>query len=121
LSLFGNILWIIFGGLLTALGYVLGGLVLCLTIVGFPFGIQVINLGIASLAPFGKKNVDSKNTGKLKFLFDIVWLIFFGWEIALAHLASAGVLAVTIIGIPFAYQHLKLIPIALFPLNQKLE
>lgn len=121
MSLLGNILWIIFGGLLASLGYILGGLLLCLTVIGIPFGMQVINVGIATLAPFGKKNVDTQNSGTLKLLFDVVWLVFFGWEIALAHLFSAGFLAVTIIGIPFAYQHLKLIPIALFPFNKKLE
>jgi uncharacterized membrane protein YccF (DUF307 family) len=122
MSLLGNILWLIFGGLLAGLGYVLGGILMCLTIVGIPFGIQSMKLGVATLAPFGKRVVEAPNAnGPLEIVLNVLWLVVFGWEIALAHLASAVFLALTIIGIPFALQHLKLIPIALLPLGRSLQ
>jgi len=122
MSLLGNILWLIFGGLIAGLGYILGGLLMCLTIVGIPFGIQSMKLGVATFAPFGKEIVESPDAnGPLEIVLNVVWLIFFGWEIALAHLVAAGVLALTIIGIPFALQHVKLIPIALLPLGRSLQ
>ncbi|RMH87556.1 MAG: YccF domain-containing protein [Calditrichaeota bacterium] len=118
----GNIIWLIFGGFIAAIGYILGGLATCLTIIGIPFGLQSIKVGLASLAPFGKELTPAtRHPGILRVLFDIIWLVLFGWEIALVHLTSAGVLAVTIIGIPFAVQHIKLIPVALFPFNYDLR
>ena len=122
MSLLGNILWLIFGGLIAGLGYILGGLLMCLTIVGIPFGIQSMKLGVATFAPFGKRIVEAPDAnGPLQIVLNILWLILFGWEIALAHLVSAGILAITIIGIPFALQHVKLIPIALLPLGRSLQ
>ena len=122
MSLIGNILWWIFGGLLSALGYLLGGILLCLTVVGIPFGMQSFRQAGAVLAPFGKDVVAiEKESGPLYFVFNIIWILLFGWEIALAHLISAGVCAVTIIGIPFALQHLKLIMVALFPFGMGLK
>jgi uncharacterized membrane protein YccF (DUF307 family) len=122
MSLLGNILWLIFGGLIAGLGYIVGGLLMCLTIVGIPFGIQSIKLGVATFAPFGKRIVEDPGAnGPLELILNVIWLIVFGWEIALAHLVSAGVLAITIIGIPFALQHVKLVPIALLPLGRSLQ
>lgn len=122
MSLFGNILWLIFGGFFTGLGYIIGGIGLCLTIVGIPFGIQAMKLGVATFAPFGKELVEEPNANSvLRVILNIVWIIFFGWEIAVAHLVSAAVLAITIIGIPFALQHIKLIPMALLPLGRSLR
>ena len=122
MSFLGNILWLIFGGFIAGMGYIIGGLLLCLTIVGIPFGLQSIRIGIANFTPFGKEIVEANRTGGcLGLVFDIVWVVLFGWEIAIAHLVSAGVLAITIIGIPFAMQHLKLIPVALFPFNYELK
>jgi uncharacterized membrane protein YccF (DUF307 family) len=89
--------------------------------VGIPFGVRSIKLGLAALAPFGNEVVDAKHQGPVKLLFDIVWVLLFGWEIAMTHLVSALVLAVTIVGIPFALQHLKLVPIALLPFNKDLR
>ncbi len=121
MSLLGNILWLIFGGFLAALGYIIGGLLVCLTIIGIPFGVQSMKLGAAMMTPFGKEVVQEKREGGcLLFVFDIIWVLLFGWEIALAHLASALFLAITIIGIPFAIQHVKLVPVALFPYQFKL-
>lgn len=121
MSSLGNLIWLIFGGLIAGVGYIIGGLLMCITIVGIPFGMQSIRLGVAVMAPFGKEVVAAEHQSALKILFDIIWILFFGWEIAMAHLLFAGILAITIIGLPFAKQHLKLIPVALFPFNQHLE
>ncbi|MEM6793527.1 MAG: YccF domain-containing protein [Acidobacteriota bacterium] len=122
MALIGNIIWLIFGGLLSGLGYILGGLVLCLTIVGIPFGWANIKLGLATFAPFGKKVVeDDDANGCLTIVMNVIWLLLFGWEIALLHLIHALILAITIIGLPFAKQHIKLIPMALLPFGHRLE
>ena len=122
MSLLGNILWLIFGGLLTGLGYILGGIVLCLTIIGIPFGLQSIKLGFAVFAPFGKNLVELDNAnGVLNLVFNVIWLLLFGWPIAVAHATSALILAITIIGIPFSVQHLKLIPLSLLPFGRDLQ
>jgi uncharacterized membrane protein YccF (DUF307 family) len=120
-SLLGNIIWLIFGGLLTGLGYILGGLALCLTIIGIPFGLKAIRIGVATLAPFGKQVIpDERGEGLLPLILNVIWILLFGWEIALAHLVSAGILAITIIGIPFAKQHFKLIPVSFAPFSFRL-
>lgn len=122
MSLLGNIIWLIFGGFLTGLGYMLGGLVLCLTIIGIPFGVQAIKLGTATMTPFGRKLVEDNNPNStLKIILNVAWLFFFGWEIALVHLFHAVLLAITIIGLPFAKQHIKLLPLALFPFGRSFE
>lgn len=122
MSLLGNIIWLIFGGFFAGLGYIIGGIGLCLTIVGIPFGIQAMKLGVATFAPFGKEIVEEPGANSvLRVILNIVWIILFGWEIAITHLVSAGFLAITIIGIPFALQHIKLIPMALLPLGRSLR
>ncbi len=122
MSLLGNILWLIFGGLIAGLGYILGGLLTCITIVGIPFGIQAMKIGVATFAPFGKQVVELPEANSaLRLILNVIWLVVVGWEIALAHAASALVLAITIIGIPFALQHLKLIPLALLPFGRTLR
>jgi uncharacterized membrane protein YccF (DUF307 family) len=122
MSFLGNVVWLIFGGFFAGLGYILGGLLLCITIIGIPFGMQSIRLGIATMAPFGK-DVEEENHGEgfLRLVFNIIWVLLFGWEIAVAHLTGALILGITIIGIPFAKQHIKLIPVSLFPFNYSLK
>src|SRR5262245_31431709 len=122
MSLLGNILWLIFGGLIAGLGYIFGGLLTCVTIIGIPFGVQAMKIGVATFAPFGKQIVDLPDANSpLRIVLNVIWLVVIGWEIALAHAVSALVLAVTIIGIPFALQHLKLIPLALLPFGRTLR
>jgi len=122
MSFIGNLIWLVFGGFLTGMGYILGGLLVCLTIVGIPFGMQAIKLGIATMAPFGKDIVatdDAADFGNI--VLNILWAVVFGWEIAVAHLVHGLILAITIIGIPFAKQHFKLIPIALAPFGRHIQ
>lgn len=122
MSLLGNIVWLVFGGFLAGLGYIIGGLLLCLTIVGIPFGLQSIKLGFATFAPFGKEVVEGEHANSpLRVLFNIIWLVLFGWEIAMNHLVWALILTITIVGLPFAKQHIKLIPLALFPFGRSLR
>ena len=122
MSFIGNLIWLIFGGFIAGLGYIIGGLILCITIVGIPFGLQTIELGIASMTPFGKEVQQTEKAGSLlSMIFDVIWLLVFGWEIAIAHLVGGLILGITIVGIPFAKQHFKLIPVALFPFSYRLE
>jgi uncharacterized membrane protein YccF (DUF307 family) len=93
-----------------------------LTIIGIPFGRKSIRLGVATMAPFGKEVVQSDSSGGcLQLFFTIIWVVLFGWEIAIAHLVGGAILAITIVGIPFAKQHFKLIPVALMPFIYDLD
>jgi len=122
MSFLGNIVWMIFGGFLAGLGYLLGGLLICLTIVGIPFGVQAMKLGLATLSPFGREIVPNEHAGKpINVVLNLVWAILFGWEIAVAHLVHGLLLYITIIGIPFGNQHFKLIPLALAPFGRDLR
>lgn len=119
MSVFGNIIWLIFGGFLAGLGYIIGGIALCLTIVGIPFGIQTMKIGVATFAPFGREVQEFENANSVgNTIFNMIWIILFGWEIALAHLIHGLLLAITIVGLPFAKQHFKLIPLALLPFGR---
>lgn len=122
MSLIGNIIWFIFFGGFAGLGYILGGLVACLTVIGIPFGIQAMKLGVATMAPFGKRVVELPDANSaLRVIANVIWLLTFGWGVALLHVAGAVSMAVTIIGIPFAIQHIKLIPLALLPFGRELR
>lgn len=122
MSFIGNIIWLIFGGFLAGLGYIIGGLALCLTIIGIPFGMRSIELGIATMAPFGKEVVEQEQgDGLLRLVFNIIWIFLFGWEIAVAHLVGGLILGATIVGLPFARQHFKLISVSLAPFTYMLK
>ena len=122
MSCFGNIIWLIFGGFVSGTGYILGGLLTMLTIIGIPFGTQAMKLGIATMSPFGREIIEMEDAGStLNMVFNILWAILFGWEIAVSHFVHGVVLGITIIGLPFAKQHFKLIPLALFPFGKELR
>ncbi len=121
MSCIGNIIWLIFGGFFAGIGYIFGGLLVSITIVGIPFGQQAIKLGIATMSPFGKELILTEQASEPNYvILNVVWAVLFGWEIAVAHLVSALVLAVTIVGIPFAQQHIKLLPMSLAPFGREL-
>ncbi|MGB0369863.1 MAG: YccF domain-containing protein [Opitutales bacterium] len=116
MSTFGNALWIILGGAIISALYLLGGLLLCLTIIGIPFGIQCMKLSILSLLPFGREVHPVKAPmGALSILMNVLWILILGIEIALIHLLLSALFAITIIGLPFAKQHLKLVSLSLLP------
>ena len=115
----GNLIWLIFGGLLTAIGYFFGGLILCITIIGIPFGIQCFKLGVLALWPFGKEVISSStNSGCVSLVLNIIWILFGGFWIAITHIAFGILLFITIIGIPFAQQHFKMVEISLMPFGK---
>jgi len=119
MNFLGNLIWLVFGGLLAALGYIIGGFVLCLTIVGIPFGIQCFKIASLELWPFGRQVVPAGgSTGCLSLLCNIIWLLCGGLYTAIVHLFFAALLAITIIGIPFARQHLKLMELSLMPFGK---
>lgn len=117
MSLIGNILWIVLGGgIFLFIEYLFGGVMLCITIIGIPFGIQAIKLSLLALLPFGKEITQFKsNPGCLSVIMNILWIICGGIFIAVTHLIFGVLCAVTIIGIPFAKQHVKLATLALTP------
>ena len=120
MSLIGNLIWFIFGGLLLGIGYLFGGMVLCLTIVGIPFGLQIMKLGLFAMWPFGVEVVPGNNaSGCLPLLLNVLWIICGGIELALAHLALGLTFCITIIGIPFGLQHFKLMILALLPFGHE--
>lgn len=122
MSIIGNIIWVIFGGLLLSLGYLIGGLILCLTIVGIPFGLQIMKLGLFALWPFGGEVVQAKEPmGCLSILLNVLWIIFGGIEVALGHLTMGVIFCITIIGIPFGLQHFKLMMLALMPFGHTIR
>ena len=117
-----NILWIFLGGgLVIFLEYLLGGLLLCLTVVGIPFGLQCFKIAGLALTPFGKDLVEQKGSGGIGFVLNVFWILIAGIWIFLSHLALGLGLAVTIIGIPFAIQHMKLAFLALAPFGQRVK
>ncbi len=119
MNLLGNLIWLLFGGLEAALGYFIGGIVLCLTIIGIPFGLQCFKVGGMVLWPFGKKIVANSSTqGCLTTACNIIWLLSGGLYTAIVHLFFAALLFLTIIGIPFARQHLKLVELSLMPFGK---
>jgi uncharacterized membrane protein YccF (DUF307 family) len=126
LSLLLNILWIVFGGLWMAAGWVVAAVVMAITIIGLPWARAAFNIASYALLPFGRKAVSRAEhlgthdigTGPFGLLGNIVWLVLAGWWLALGHLLTAILWAVTIIGIPFAWAHLKLAGIALWPIGK---
>jgi uncharacterized membrane protein YccF (DUF307 family) len=117
----GNLIWLIFGGFLSAMGYVVGGFVLCCTIVGIPFGFQCFKLAGFILWPFGREAVStSASGGCLVTLLNIIWIVFGGIWVAIIHLVFGLLLCITIIGIPFGKQHFKLVEISLMPFGKRI-
>jgi uncharacterized membrane protein YccF (DUF307 family) len=112
-----NILWFIFGGFVSGTLWLLAGCILAVTIIGLPWTPAAFRMAGFSYAPFGKVVVD-RDTGAGSILLNILWLIFAGWWLALHHIVLACALAVTIIGIPFAWQHVKLAMISLIPVGK---
>ncbi|MBE0701032.1 MAG: YccF domain-containing protein [Acholeplasmataceae bacterium] len=118
MKLLGNIVWLVFGGLIAALIWFVLGVLLSITIIGLPIGMQFFKFSKLMLMPFGK---EVKTEFDKHPIANILWLIFFGWETALGYVAFAILSAITIIGIPFTFQWLKLTQLALFPFGAKIK
>ena len=114
-----NIIWLLFGGLVTAIEYCIASLLLMITIVGIPFGLQTMKLAMLALWPFGSKVTDKGNSGGcLSVLMNVIWLLFGGIWICLSHLVFGLFLCIIIIGIPFGRQHFKMAGLALAPFGK---
>jgi len=125
ISVLLNLLWIIFGGLWMAAGWMIAALIMAITIIGLPWTRAAFNIGLYTLLPFGQRAVcraeygqHDLGTGPLGVLGNILWLILAGWWLALGHLITAIMLAITIVGIPFAWAHVKLAGLALWPIGK---
>jgi uncharacterized membrane protein YccF (DUF307 family) len=126
ISLLMNILWIFFGGLWMAAAWMIAAVIMAITIVGLPWARAAFNIGAYTLLPFGQRAVPRDRltgqsdigTGPLGWIGNLIWLLLAGWWLALGHVITAIILAVTIIGIPFAWAHLKLAGLALWPIGK---
>ena len=124
--LFLNILWIVFGGLGMAVGWLIAAVVMAITIIGLPLARAAFNIAAYTLLPFGQRAVDREavtgrddiGTGVFGLIGNVIWLVLAGWWLAIGHLLAALALAITIVGIPFAWAHLKLAGIALWPIGK---
>ena len=119
MSVIGNLLWFVLGGFLLGMGYIVVGLLYCLTIIGIPFGWQLMKIGVYTFCPFGNKtDFRSGEPGCINLTFNIIWILC-GWiEIAVAHLIVGLILCITVVGIPFGLRHFKIAKLSLFPLGQ---
>jgi uncharacterized membrane protein YccF (DUF307 family) len=115
-----NIIWLVLAGFWLALGYALAGIVLCVFIITIPFGVQAFKLAGYSFWPFGRTVMKKPSAGAGSVIGNILWLVFFGWELAVLHIASAFLLCLTIVGLPLAYANVKLVPVALWPFGREI-
>jgi uncharacterized membrane protein YccF (DUF307 family) len=126
MSLLLNLLWILFGGLWMAVGWAIAAVIMVITIIGLPWARAAFSIAVYTLLPFGQKAVsraeyfgrEDIGTGPFGMLGNLVWLVLAGWWLALGHVVIAVVLALTIVGIPFAWAHLKLAGLALWPIGK---
>ncbi len=120
MRLIGNILWVIIGGFHGSILWMLGGLILCITVIGFPLGIQCFKIGWFVLFPFGKSVTPGK-FGLGGLILNIVWIFLWGWAIFSVHIITGLLLCITIIGIPFGIQHFKIAIVGLLPLGSEIN
>ena len=120
MSLLMNILWLLLGGIFTAVEYIVASLGMMITIIGIPFGLQTLKLSLLALCPFGKKiETTTQAGGCISIIMNIIWILLGGIWISLTHLVFGIVLCITIIGIPFGRQHFKLAGLALTPFGKR--
>jgi len=119
MNFIGNIIWLVFGGIIAAILWSLAGLILCVTVIGIPFGLQCFKIANFVLWPFGKE-IELGHFGAGGLIFNIIWLLLFGWEFAITHLVTGLVFCITIVGIPFGLQHFKFAALGLIPFGAKI-
>jgi uncharacterized membrane protein YccF (DUF307 family) len=115
-----NIIWFVFGGFWLALGYALAGVVFCILILTIPLGVASFRMARYALWPFGRAVVPKEGAGAGAIVLNVVWILLAGWWLALVHLATAAVQAITIVGIPLAVANLKMVPISLVPYGKRI-
>ena len=116
MSLILNILWLVFGGLAMTIGWLIAAALMAITIVGLPWTPAALRIASYTLLPFGNQ-VQERGTGAISAVGNIIWFLLAGWWLALGHLILAALLAVTIVGLPFAWAHLKLARLSLAPVG----
>jgi uncharacterized membrane protein YccF (DUF307 family) len=115
-----NVIWLVFGGLALAAGYLIAGLLCCLFIVTIPFGIAAFRIALFALWPFGRTVVEAPDAGAASGVGNIIWFVLFGLWITIGHLVAGAVLCASIIGIPLGLAHFKLMPVSLMPLGKEI-
>ena len=122
MTILGNLIWIICGGFLISAYYAVMGIVFCITIIGIPFGVQLLKMAGFALCPFGRNvRCDTRDMGCLSILMNIIWIVLGGIEICLMHVGFGGFLCITIVGIPLGIQHFKMALLALAPFGQRIS
>lgn len=120
MTVIGNVLWLILGGLISAIGWALAGALCCVTVIGIPIGLQCFKFAGMVLSPFGTK-VDYGQMNSGSILLNIIWIVFCGWELACTSVVFGVLCCLTIVGIPFGLQHFKFAALALLPFGAKVE
>ncbi|MER7845884.1 YccF domain-containing protein [Kitasatospora sp. NPDC096077] len=115
-----NVIWLLFCGIWMAIGYAIAGIICCVLIVTIPFGIASFRIAGFILWPFGRTTVERPDAGAASCVGNVIWLIFAGWWLAIGHLITSIPLFLSIIGIPFGWANLKMIPISLMPLGREI-
>ncbi|MFE5241367.1 MULTISPECIES: YccF domain-containing protein [unclassified Streptomyces] len=115
-----NVIWLVLCGLWMFLGYIAAGLLLCITIIGIPFGVAAFRIGVYALWPFGRTVVDRPGAGGGSLIGNVLWVILAGWWLALGHICTGIALCITIIGIPLGIANFKLIPVSLMPFGKEI-
>ncbi len=115
-----NVIWLIFGGFWLAILYTLAGVLACILIITIPFGVQAFKMAVFALWPFGRTLVKRPGAGAPSAIGNVIWLILFGWWLALGHVITAIAQAITIIGLPLAAANVKLIPVSLWPMGREI-
>ncbi|SFE13867.1 Uncharacterized membrane protein YccF, DUF307 family [Actinopolyspora alba] len=115
-----NIVWLVLSGFWMALGYVFAGILLCVTIIGIPFGIASFRMANFALWPFGRRLVDERGSGAFSAIGNVLWIILAGWWLALGHITTGVAMCLTIIGIPLGIASFKLVPVSLVPFGKRI-
>jgi uncharacterized membrane protein YccF (DUF307 family) len=115
-----NLIWLVFGGLIMALGYAVAALVMLILIITIPFGIAAGRMALFCLWPFGRTLVRRSDAGVASVIGNVIWLVLAGWWLALGHLVTGVLMCLTIIGIPLGLANFKLIPVSLVPLGREI-
>jgi uncharacterized membrane protein YccF (DUF307 family) len=115
----GNVLWLVLAGWWLAIAYVVAGIIACIFIITIPFGVASFRLAGYALWPFGRTVVPVAGKGVGSTLGNIIWFVVAGWWLAISHIVSAALLAITIIGLPLALADLKMVPLALAPFGKR--
>ena len=120
MSLLLNVLWLVFGGVWMAAGWLIAAVIMAITIIGLPWSFAAFRIAWYTLLPFGQEMRSAPHAGVLSMLGNVIWFVLAGWWLALGHLILAVALAITIIGLPFAWAHLKLAGASLFPVGKEI-